>query len=80
MQEVARKFFDNECIPFHNAWEEQGHVPRELWQAAGRNGLLCVTMPEKYGGPESDVLHANIVWEEQVPALPQPRVTVTSFP
>jgi len=64
-RESARKFFDTEVIPFHNAWEEQGHVPRELWQAAGKNGLLCVTMPEKYGGPGTDVLYSSVVWEEQ---------------
>lgn len=64
-RESARKFFDKEVVPFHAEWETAGHVPRELWKSAGDNGLLCVTMPEKYGGPGADVLHANIVWEEQ---------------
>ena len=42
-----------------------GHVDSLPCFPAGRNGLLCVTMPEKYGGPETDILHSNIVWEEQ---------------
>ena len=45
VQESARKFFDNEVIPHHAKWEEEGHVPRELWQAAGAcAGTLSAAM------------------------------------
>jgi hypothetical protein len=65
LQSLARNFFKTSVVPFHDAWETQGYVPRELWQEAGKNGLLGVTVPEKYGGVGADVLWSAIVWEEQ---------------
>lgn len=64
-RESVRKFFDTEVKPFHAEWEKVGHVPRELWQEAGKNGFLAMTMPEKYGGSEASILYSAIVWEEQ---------------
>ena len=31
-REMLRKFYADNLIPFHDKWEEQGHVPRELWK------------------------------------------------
>jgi alkylation response protein AidB-like acyl-CoA dehydrogenase len=49
-RETVRAFCDKEVVPHHDAWEEAGIVPRELWTAAGRAGLLGFMMPEEYGG------------------------------
>jgi long-chain-acyl-CoA dehydrogenase len=65
-RELCRKFYAEKVIPFHPQWEEQGEVPRQLWKDAGSNGMLCVTMPEKYGGAGLDVTFAAVNWEEQV--------------
>ena len=40
----------------------KGQVPRELWKEAGENGLLCVTVPEEYGGLASDIKYAAVHW------------------
>lgn len=64
-RDMTRKWFENEVVPDHAKWEEEGHVPRELWKSAGANGLLGVTMPEKYGGSGVDIKYSAIVWEEQ---------------
>ena len=64
-RESCRKFYNDEVVPFHNEWEKKGEVPRELWKKAGANGMLCVTMPEKYGGAGLDVSFAAVNWEEQ---------------
>lgn len=64
-RESCRRFYEEEVVPDHDKWEEQGHVPRELWQAAGASGLLGITMPEEYGGVGADILYAAINWEEQ---------------
>jgi alkylation response protein AidB-like acyl-CoA dehydrogenase len=40
-------------------------VPKDLWKEAGANGMLCVTMPEKYGGSGLDITFAAVNWEEQ---------------
>ena len=53
-----RRFADREIAPFHEAWEEQGFVDREVWRKAGENGFLCMTMPEEYGGAGADRLYS----------------------
>ena len=50
-RESVKKFVAKEIEPYHAQWEKDGIVSRELWLAAGENGLLCSFIPEKYGGP-----------------------------
>jgi len=64
-RELCRKFYEDEVIPFHDKWEEAGQVPRELWKKAGEMGMLCVTVPEEYGGMGLDVMYSAVMWEEQ---------------
>ena len=59
-----RRFIDKEIAPFHEAWEEQGYVDRAVWNKAGENGFLCMTMPEEYGGAGADKLYSVIQFEE----------------
>lgn len=64
-REMCRRFYQEEVMPYHNQWEKDGAVGREVWRKAGEQGMLCVTMPEKYGGAGLDVKFAAINWEEQ---------------
>jgi len=59
-----RRFVEKEIAPFHDAWEEQGYVDREVWRKAGENGFLCMTMPEAYGGAGADRLYSVAQMEE----------------
>ncbi len=59
-----RRFIANEVSPFHDAWEEQGYVARDVWNKAGDNGFLCTSMPETYGGADADKLYSVIQMEE----------------
>ncbi|MEN9436643.1 MAG: hypothetical protein RIR09_1298 [Pseudomonadota bacterium] len=59
-----RKFVEKEITPFHADWEDQGYVAREVWNKAGDNGFLCMTMPEEYGGSGADKLYSVIQMEE----------------
>jgi acyl-CoA dehydrogenase len=59
-----RRFVEKEVTPFHDSWEEQGYVDREVWRAAGANGFLCMTMPEAYGGAGADRLYSVAQMEE----------------
>lgn len=62
----VRAFFEKECVPHHAAWEKAGIVPREVWLAAGRAGLLCFNVPEEFGGAGvEDFRYHVIVSEEQ---------------
>ena len=59
-----RRFVEKEITPFHEGWEEQGFVDREVWRAAGANGFLCMPMPEAYGGAGADKLYSVAQMEE----------------
>ncbi len=59
-----RRFIDKEIAPFHADWEEQGYVDRAVWNKAGDNGFLCMSMPEAYGGSGADRLYSVIQMEE----------------
>ena len=57
-------FIDNEIRPHHETWEEEGVVPRSLWEKAGEAGLLCCDVPEEFGGAGADFLYNTVVIEE----------------
>jgi len=59
-----RRFIDKEIAPFHADWEEQGYVDRAVWNKAGDNGFLCMSMPDAYGGSGADRLYSVIQMEE----------------
>ncbi len=59
-----RRFMDKEIAPFHAQWEEQGYVDRAVWNKAGDNGFLCMTMPEEFGGASADKLYSIVQMEE----------------
>ncbi|MES2538330.1 MAG: acyl-CoA dehydrogenase family protein [Pseudomonadota bacterium] len=63
-RDTVRRFVDTELKPFHEQWEEDGIVPRDVWRKAGAAGLLCCNVPEEYGGPGCDFLFNVIVIEE----------------
>jgi acyl-CoA dehydrogenase len=65
LRESARKFFEREVAPHHRKWEKAGVAPRSVWKKAGEAGLLCVALPEEYGGAGADRLASAILIEEQ---------------
>ncbi len=64
-RKTARTFFEREVIPFHDEWEKEGIVPRELWLKAGEAGLLCFDVPEEYDGPGVDDFRYNVILSEE---------------
>ena len=63
-RDAFRRFMDKEIAPFHADWEDQGYVDRTVWNKAGDNGFLCMTMPEAYGGSGADKLYSVVQMEE----------------
>jgi alkylation response protein AidB-like acyl-CoA dehydrogenase len=62
----ARTFFEREVTPYHEQWERDGIVPRDLWLKAGEAGLLCFDVPEQYGGPGvTDFRYPVVLSDEQ---------------
>ncbi|QBR01139.1 acyl-CoA dehydrogenase family protein [Paraburkholderia pallida] len=60
----ARRFLEKECLPRQAEWDKAGKVDRETWLKAGREGLLCTTLPTEYGGGGGDFGHAAVLSEE----------------
>jgi len=68
-RESVRKFVEQEVSPYHDQWEKDGRVSREVWLKAGEAGLLCPDVPEEYGGLGiKDFRYNMIVTEELVRA------------
>lgn len=63
-RDTVKRFLEQEAVPFHDQWEKEGQVSRELWRKAGELGLLCPTVPEAYGGVGADFRYSAVVMEE----------------
>jgi acyl-CoA dehydrogenase len=59
-----KKFLAKEVIPYLEKWEEDGIVPREMWNRMGANGFLCPWLDEKYGGSGAGFEYSVIINEE----------------
>lgn len=64
VRDSIKKFLDTEAVPFHDQWEKDGQVSRELWLKGGEQGFLCPTVPEEYGGLGVDFRYNAIIAEE----------------
>ena len=67
-RDSARRFMAEKVTPFDEKWQEHGYVDREVWLEAGKNGFLCMSMPEAYGGADADKLYSLVLIEEQARA------------
>ncbi|MEX6633721.1 acyl-CoA dehydrogenase family protein [Hyphococcus lacteus] len=62
--EIA-KFFTRELAPHVEDWRDKGCVDRWAWNKAGEAGLLCMSMPEEYGGAGGHFGHEQVFIEQQ---------------
>jgi len=63
--ELAQIFFEKEVVPHLDRFGENHQVDRDLWNKAGDAGLLCITIPEEYGGGGGDFAQeAAVIWEQ----------------
>jgi alkylation response protein AidB-like acyl-CoA dehydrogenase len=68
-RDVVRSFIKKEVAPYHDQWERDGVVSRDVWLAAGRAGLLGIDVDEKYGGGgNTDYLYYLVLNEEMARA------------
>jgi acyl-CoA dehydrogenase len=62
---LARTFFEREVTPHAERFAEQHQVDKQTWLAAGEAGLLCISIPEEYGGGGGTFAHeAAVMWEQ----------------
>lgn len=67
-RDAVRKFIDREITPYHEQWEKDGQVSREVWEKAGEAGLLCPNVSENYGGLGADFMYNVVITEEMARA------------
>lgn len=63
-RDTVRRYVEQEIAPRHPAWEKAELIPREIWNELGEAGLLCVDIPEQYGGAGGDFTLSAVVVEE----------------
>lgn len=65
LREMIREFVAAEITPNADRFAKNHEVDRELWNKAGDNGLLLLSVPEEYGGGGADFSHESMVLYEQ---------------
>ncbi|GAB3587689.1 acyl-CoA dehydrogenase family protein [Calidifontibacter terrae] len=68
LQHLARTFIAKEVVPNLERWADQHGVDRDFWRKAGSAGLLCISIPEAYGGGGGDFRHEAVIIAEQAMA------------
>jgi acyl-CoA dehydrogenase len=69
LSDLARRFFEKECTPNEERWARQHHIDRDVWNKAGDLGLLCLSIPEEYGGGGGTFAHEAVAVIEQARAM-----------
>ncbi len=61
LADMAANFFQTECAPHYERFEEQGMFDRQIWEKAGQMGLLGAEIPEEFGGPGGNFSHDAVI-------------------
>ena len=69
LRDLARAFMEKEVVPNAERYRDQHHVDRDLWNKAAEVGLLCMSIPEEYGGGGGTFAHEAVLLEEQARAV-----------
>jgi len=64
LQKMTRDFAREEVEPHVNEWEEQGGIPREVFDKMAKLGMLGPTAPPEYGGSGMDQVSYHMMTEE----------------
>lgn len=62
---LVRDFLAREVLPFYEDWRRAGLVPRDLFTALGKPGIIGTAIPEEYGGGGQDDYRFNVVLQEE---------------
>jgi len=67
-RESYRAFLERHVAPFHDEWEKNKIVDRQVWLEAGKQGFLGMAVPEEYGGGGNDDFRYNVIVTEETSA------------
>ncbi len=63
-RDTVRRFIATEITPHQEAWKQQQHVDRAVWNKAGELGILLADISDDYGGSGGSFAHQCVVFEE----------------
>ncbi|WP_326836776.1 acyl-CoA dehydrogenase family protein [Amycolatopsis rhabdoformis] len=64
-REVVREFTAREVVPNLERWDADRLIDRDVWRAAGKQGVIGLAVPEEYGGAgQPDYRYRVVVAEE----------------
>jgi alkylation response protein AidB-like acyl-CoA dehydrogenase len=64
-REMATEFNARAVAPHYAKWDQEHMMSRELWTAAGEQGLLGLAVPEEFGGMGMDDYRFRAVLDEE---------------
>src|SRR6266536_6722183 len=65
-RDMVRSFIAKEVEPYHEQWERDGAVSRDVWLAAGRAGLLGIDIEERFGGGGNPDYRYYVIFNEEI--------------
>lgn len=65
-RETVQSFIARHVTPYHEQWERDGVVSRDVWLAAGQAGLLGIEIDERYGGGGNDDYRYYLILNEEM--------------
>jgi acyl-CoA dehydrogenase len=68
LQDSVRRYIADQWVPRAAEFRAAGKMGPEVWRDAGAKGLLCLSMPEAYGGAGGDFGHEAVILLEQARA------------
>jgi acyl-CoA dehydrogenase len=64
LRETIRRFMASDVLPYQDAWERAGELPRALHRRAAELGLIGLAYSKSVGGGGGDALDALVLAEE----------------
>jgi acyl-CoA dehydrogenase len=65
LRQQVRRFVNEEVLPFADAWERDGCIPREIFRKLGTLGLLGMRHPVDHGGTDMGPV-ASVLFAEEL--------------
>lgn len=63
-REAFSRWCEDQLKPHYEVWEEEGQIPRSVWQEAAKQGFVGLNVAEEFGGVAADFLYSAVIAEQ----------------